>query len=90
MIKKTAERTGLALVLAASMLAAACGDEGSAEKAGQKAGQKIDQAAETVRKSAGDFVEQAEKKAREAAEAIRAQSKYCRRPKESRTSPPAR
>lgn len=39
MIKKMVERTGLALVLAASMLAAACGDEGSAEKAGQNAGQ---------------------------------------------------
>ncbi len=70
MIKKMAERTGLALVLAGSLLAVACGEENSAEKAGQQAGKKIDEAAETVRKSAGDFVEQAEKKAQEAAESI--------------------
>lgn len=66
-----AERMGLVLVLAGSMLAAACGEENSAEKVGQQAGKKIDEAAATVKDSAGKFADEAEKKTREAAEAIR-------------------
>ena len=70
MFKKMTERIGLVLILAGSMLAAACGEENSAEKVGQQAGKKIDEAAASVKDSAGKFVEEAEKKAQETAEAI--------------------